>query len=82
MKLSGGPEAYFKTLEQEGIKGVKPFREIGAMGIPLPGASSLAVGAAAGALVNRKKIRKIVRQEIANEKKSHSGPGVNGISFF
>jgi hypothetical protein len=32
--------------------------------------------------VTRKKIRKIVKQEIENERKSHTGPGFNGISFF
>ena len=82
MKLSGGPEAYFKTLEAEGIRGVRPFREIGTMGLPLPGAAPLAMGGAAAAVVTRKKIRKIVKQEIENERKSHTGPGFNGISFF
>ena len=26
--------------------------------------------------------RKMVKQEIENERKSHTGPGFNGISFF
>jgi len=40
------------------------------------------MGGAAAAVVTRKKIRKIVKQEIENERKSHTGPGFNGISFF
>jgi len=52
------------------------------MGLPLPGAAPLAMGGAAAAVVTRKKIRKIVKQEIENERKSHTGPGFNGISFF
>ncbi len=86
MKIAGGPETYFRVLEQEGIRDARPFREIGAMGIRLPGAAPLAVGTAAAVLakkqMDRKKIRKIVRQEIDKERKSHPGPGLNGISFF
>jgi len=82
MKLAGGAETYFKTLEAEGVKGVRPFREIGKMGMALPGTAPMAMGGAAGALMNRKKIRKIVKQEIDNELKSHQGPGMNGMTFF
>ena len=86
MKIAGGPETYFRVLEQEGIRDARPFREIGAMGICLPGAAAVAAGAATAILaqkgMDRKKIRKIVRQEISKERKSHAGPGMNGISFF
>jgi hypothetical protein len=86
MKIAGGPESYFKALEREGIKGVRPFQEMGAKGLQLPGIGPLAVGAAAGAMLSskldRKKIKQVVRQEIEKERKSHTGPGLNGISFF
>jgi len=72
----------FQNPEAEGIRGVRPFREIGAMGIPLPGAAPLAMGGAAARGGEPQKIRKIVKQEIENERKSHTGPGFNGISFF
>jgi hypothetical protein len=52
--------------------------------VPLAGGAMAVGGAAALAKerLDRKKIKKIVKQEIEKERKSHTGPGLNGISFF
>jgi len=73
------PEAYFKTLEAEGIRGVRPFREIGAMGIRYRGCAA-GYGRRCCAVVSRKKIRKIVKQEIETRRSPYGL--VHGISFF
>ena len=82
MKLAGGPENYFKVLEQEGVTKPKPFREIGAMGITLPGVVPIAVGVAVAKPLDKKVVKQIVQEELDKERKSHCGPGLNGISFF
>jgi glycerol-3-phosphate dehydrogenase len=89
MQIAGGPETYFRVLAEQGIRDVIPFRSLDkpaapSQAVPLAGGAMAVGGAAALAKerLDRKKIKKIVKQEIEKERKSHTGPGLNGISFF
>lgn len=78
----------FKHIGESGIKmpGLVPLAlgvAAGGLGIAAgAGLAKSALGAKKAKPLDKKEVQKLVKQEVKKQQQAHTGPGINGISFF